>query len=150
MAIPMATTEMVADQRRAEMIQLLDLLFQEGVLDEEFNRIQSMEDETSPDFVVDVIHSFFGDIEKISKIFHELLFVLRLISILLVKKQRQGKHRFRESRVDLELYLRCLDVLELMDMEFIYYKTKMEEFIEIKREFEIASGIAFPQNEEVP
>ncbi|MED6146392.1 peroxiredoxin type-2 [Stylosanthes scabra] len=48
--------------------QLLDYtasLFQEGYLDDQFNQLQELQDESNPDFVVEVVTLFFEDADRL-------------------------------------------------------------------------------------
>ncbi|KAJ4719542.1 histidine-containing phosphotransfer protein 1-like [Melia azedarach] len=48
--------------------QLLDYsnsLFREGFLDKQFNQLQQLQDETNPDFVVEVVNLYFEDSERL-------------------------------------------------------------------------------------
>ncbi|GAU21393.1 hypothetical protein TSUD_32220, partial [Trifolium subterraneum] len=40
-------------------------LFQEGFLDNQFNQLEQLQDESNPDFVVEVVTLFFDDAERI-------------------------------------------------------------------------------------
>ncbi|KAF7124430.1 hypothetical protein RHSIM_Rhsim12G0191300 [Rhododendron simsii] len=76
-----------ANQLLADMNRLLSLLFHQGVLDEQFLELQQLQDETSPNFVYDVVNIYFQESEKL----------IRNLRGLLVDKEfsdykKMGKH----------------------------------------------------------
>ncbi|KMT00665.1 hypothetical protein BVRB_9g219550 [Beta vulgaris subsp. vulgaris] len=56
---------LAADQLRADMNRLLAVLFHQGVLDEQFLQLQQLQDESSPDFVSEVVNIYFHESEKL-------------------------------------------------------------------------------------
>lgn len=48
----------------------------QGVLDEQFLQLQQLQDESSPDFVSEVVNIYFHETEKLLRNFRELLYVL--------------------------------------------------------------------------
>ncbi|KAM0034851.1 putative HPT domain superfamily protein [Helianthus anomalus] len=46
------------------MNRLLSLLFHQGVLDEQFLQLQQLQDQTSPNFVSEVVTIYFHESEK--------------------------------------------------------------------------------------
>ncbi|KVH98001.1 Signal transduction histidine kinase, phosphotransfer (Hpt) domain-containing protein [Cynara cardunculus var. scolymus] len=49
---------------RTDMNRLLSLLFHQGVLDEQFLQLQQLQDQTSPNFVSEVVTIYFHESEK--------------------------------------------------------------------------------------
>ncbi|KAG6669487.1 hypothetical protein CIPAW_01G248000 [Carya illinoinensis] len=62
-----------ADRLRADMNRLLALLFHQGVLDEQFLQLQQLQDETSPNFVCEVVNIYFHESEKLLRNLRGLL-----------------------------------------------------------------------------
>ncbi|KAF2293189.1 hypothetical protein GH714_038793 [Hevea brasiliensis] len=62
-----------ADRLRADMNRLLALLFHQGVLDEQFLQLQQLQDESSPNFVSEVVNIYFHESEKLLRNLRGLL-----------------------------------------------------------------------------
>ncbi|OIW09068.1 hypothetical protein TanjilG_16295 [Lupinus angustifolius] len=54
-----------ADLLWADMNRLLAFLFHQGVLDEQFLQLQQLQDDTSPNFVSEVVNIYFHESEKL-------------------------------------------------------------------------------------
>lgn len=52
-------------QLQMQLIEYTSSLFQEGFLDDQFNQLQQLQDESNPDFVVEVVTLFFEDAERL-------------------------------------------------------------------------------------
>ncbi|KAH9715091.1 histidine-containing phosphotransfer protein 6 [Citrus sinensis] len=61
------------DRLRADMNRLLALLFHQGVLDEQFLQLQQLQDESSPNFVSEVVNIYFHESEKLLRNLRSLL-----------------------------------------------------------------------------
>ncbi|KAJ1433937.1 Signal transduction histidine kinase, phosphotransfer [Sesbania bispinosa] len=48
-----------------QLVEYTSSLFQEGFLDDQFNQLQQLQDESNPDFVVEVVTLFFEDAERL-------------------------------------------------------------------------------------
>ena len=53
------------------------MLFGQGLLDEQFSQLQQLQDETTPDFVEEVVALFFEDSERLLKQLTESLYAYR-------------------------------------------------------------------------
>lgn len=53
-------------------------LYVQGVLDEQFLQLQQLEDESSPNFVSEVVNIYFNESEKLLRNLRGLLYVLLL------------------------------------------------------------------------
>ncbi|XP_010909891.2 uncharacterized protein [Elaeis guineensis] len=62
-----------AARLEADMNRLMALLFHQGVLDEQFMQLQQLQDESSPNFVSEVISIYFRESEKLLKNLRSLL-----------------------------------------------------------------------------
>lgn len=54
-------------------------LYVQGVLDEQFLQLQQLEDESSPNFVSEVVNIYFNESEKLLRNLRGLLYVLLLL-----------------------------------------------------------------------
>ncbi|KOM54738.1 hypothetical protein LR48_Vigan10g063000 [Vigna angularis] len=52
-------------QLQKNLVDYTASLFHEGFLDEQFNQLQQLQDESNPDFVVEVVTLFFEDAERL-------------------------------------------------------------------------------------
>ncbi|CAK7340818.1 unnamed protein product [Dovyalis caffra] len=52
-------------QLQRQLVDYTAQLFNEGILDDQFNQLQQLQDESNPDFVVEVVTLFFEDSERL-------------------------------------------------------------------------------------
>ncbi|KAK1360114.1 Histidine-containing phosphotransfer protein [Heracleum sosnowskyi] len=143
----------------AEMNRLLALLFHQGVLDEQFLQLLQLRDESSPNFVSEVVNMYFNESEK-------LLRSLRALSVdrqhweytkvglhlnqLMGSSSSIGANRIRNVciafRAASEQNNRpgCLRALDVLEHEFCYLKNKLHEFFLIEQQRVLAAGIRYP------
>ncbi|XP_044495001.1 pseudo histidine-containing phosphotransfer protein 6-like [Mangifera indica] len=135
-----------ADRLRTDMNRLLALLFHQGVLDEQFLQLQQLQDESTPNFVSEVVNIYFHESEKL----------LRNLRLILVDKEFSdykkmgihlnqmmgssssiGANRVRNVcvafRAASEQHNRagCLRALELLEHEYCYLKNKLHELFQV-------------------
>ncbi|KAH6758734.1 histidine phosphotransfer protein 6 [Perilla frutescens var. frutescens] len=153
------------DQLRADMNRLLAILFHQGVLDEQFLQLQQLQDESSPNFVSEVVNIYFHESEKL----------LRNLRALLVDKEfsdykKMGIHlnQFMGSsssigaqrvrnvciafRAACEQNNRtgCLRALELLEYEYCYLKNKLHELFQIEQQRILAGAVRYPVPQQHP
>ncbi|KAF3782211.1 histidine-containing phosphotransfer protein 6 [Nymphaea thermarum] len=92
-----------ADKLEADMHRLLTLLLHQGVLDEQFLQLQQLQDETSPNFVAEVVTIYFRETEKLLTNLRKLL-CLRLLAHLeheycLLKNKLHELFQIEQQRV---------------------------------------------------
>ncbi|TKY62499.1 Histidine-containing phosphotransfer protein 1 [Spatholobus suberectus] len=133
---------------------ILSFAFTVGFLDDQFNQLQKLQDESSPYFVMEVVTMFFGDSEKL----------LNSIALALEQKPVDFKsvdshvHQFKGSSAsvgaarvkdvctnfrniceaqDLEGCMRCLQQLQ---QEYFLLKNNLQYSFRLQQEIQAAGG----------
>ncbi|CAM8943252.1 unnamed protein product [Rhodiola kirilowii] len=148
------------DSLRADMNRLLALLFHQGVLDEQFLQLQQLQDDTSPNFVSQVVNIFFHESEKLLKNLRELLIDKELwdsnkmgihlnqlmgsSSSIGAKRVRNGCVAFRAA-AEQNNRLGCIRALEILEHEYCYLKNKLQELFQMEQQRMLAAGIRYPE-----
>ncbi|KAE9618989.1 hypothetical protein Lal_00046916 [Lupinus albus] len=130
--------------------QLVDYtvsLFNEGFLDEQFNQLQQLQDESNPDFVVEVVTLFFENAERLLNeltiaLSHESIDFKRLdahVHHLKGSSSSIGAQRihrvcisFRNSCVEQNVE-GCLKSLQQVKQEYSLVKTKLETLFKMEQ-----------------
>lgn len=68
-------------KKKTNVGQLVYVNFWQGVLDEQFLQLQQLQDESSPNFVSEVVNIYFHESEKLLRNLRGLLYVSSLYSI---------------------------------------------------------------------
>ncbi|XP_058068769.1 pseudo histidine-containing phosphotransfer protein 6 isoform X2 [Magnolia sinica] len=145
-----------ADRLRADMNRLLALLFHQGVLDEQFLQLQQLQDETSPNFVSEVVSIYFRESEKLLRNLRALLEssdykkmgihlnqFMGSSSSIGAKRVRNVCVAFRAAS-EQNNRAGCLRSLELLEHEYCYLKNKLHELFHIEQQRVMASGVRYP------
>ncbi|GER48437.1 histidine-containing phosphotransfer protein [Striga asiatica] len=143
------------DRLRVDMNRLLALLFHQGVLDEQFIQLQQLQDESSPNFVSEVVNIYFQESEKLLKNLRGLLVDKEFsdykkmgmhLNQLMGSSSSIGAQRVRNVcvafRAASELNNRagCLRALEVLECEYCYLKNKLHELLEIEQQRMLAAS----------
>ncbi|XP_027367105.1 histidine-containing phosphotransfer protein 1-like [Abrus precatorius] len=141
-------------QLQRQIVDYTASLFHEGFLDDQFNQLQQLQDESNPDFVVEVVTLFFEDAERL---INELTIALSQQSIDFKKldahvHQLKGSsssigaqrvHRicisFRNSCEDQNVE-GCLMNLQLVKREYSLVKNKLETLFRMEQKLLAAGG----------
>ncbi|CAL1377724.1 unnamed protein product [Linum trigynum] len=159
-----------AERLGADMNRLLALLFHQGVLDEQFLQLQQLEDETSPNFVSEVVSIFFHESEKLLTSLRSLLMMVEgdhdqdheggleygkigvhlnqfmgSSSSIGAKRVRNVCLAFRAAS-DHHNRHGCLRALEQLEHEYCYLKNKLHEFFQLEQQKVLAAGVRYPMN----
>ncbi|XP_057465237.1 pseudo histidine-containing phosphotransfer protein 6 isoform X2 [Actinidia eriantha] len=126
-----------ADRLRADMNRLLALLFHQGVLDEQFLQLQQLQDETSPNFVLE---REFSDYKKMGIHLNQLIGSSSSIG---AKRLANICVAFRAAS-DQNNPTACLRALEILEHEYCYLKNKLHEFFQIEQQRVMAAGVRYP------
>ncbi|KAF1898572.1 hypothetical protein Lal_00023575 [Lupinus albus] len=148
-----------ADLLWVDMNRLLSFLFHQGVLDEQFLQLQQLQDETSPNFVTEVVNIYFHESEKLLKNLRELLMEKELseykrigmhLNQFIGSSSSIGAKRvtnvciaFRAA-TDQNNRPGCLRALEMLEHEYCYLKNKLHELFQIEQQRALAARVRYP------
>ncbi|KAI5337369.1 PREDICTED: histidine-containing [Prunus dulcis] len=148
-----------ADRLRADMNRLLAMLFHQGVLDEQFLQLQQLQDESSPNFVSEVVNIYFHESEKLLKNLRELLMDREFsdykkmgthLNQFMGSSSSIGAKRIRNVCVAFRAASEhnnragCLRALEVLEHEYCYLKNKLHELFQIEQQRVLAAGVRYP------
>ncbi|PPD91353.1 hypothetical protein GOBAR_DD11703 [Gossypium barbadense] len=136
---------LAADRLRADMNRLLSFLFHQGILDEQFLQLQQLQDETSPNFVSEVVNIYFHESEKLLRNLRSLLMdrefsdynkmgihlnqFMGSSSSIGAKRIRNVCLAFRAAS-DQNNRAGCLSALEVLEHEYCFLKNKLHELFQ--------------------
>ncbi|KAI5566525.1 hypothetical protein POPTR_013G028300v4 [Populus trichocarpa] len=141
-------------QLQRQLVDYSAQLFNEGFLDDQFNQLQQLQDESNPDFVVEVVTLFFEDSErlldelakaleqqsvdyrKIDAHVHQLKGSSSSIGAQRVQKVCIGFRNFCEER-NIEGCQKCLQQVR---HEYSLVKTKLETLFKLEQKILAAGG----------
>ncbi|ESW16763.1 hypothetical protein PHAVU_007G183200 [Phaseolus vulgaris] len=141
-------------QLQKQLVDYTASLFHEGFLDEQFNQLQQLQDESNPDFVVEVVTLFFEDAERL---LNELTKTLgqpstdfkkldALVHQLKGSSSSIGAHRvhrvcisFRNSCEEQNVE-GCLKNLQQVTQEYYLVKSRLEALFKMEQQILAAGG----------
>ncbi|CAN1838184.1 Histidine-containing phosphotransfer protein 1 [Linum perenne] len=141
-------------QLQRQLVDYTASLFQEGILDDQFTQLQSLQDDSNPDFVVEVVSLFFEDSERL---INELAQSLEQTSIDFKKIDAHvhqlkgssssiGAQRVQKACVALRDHCEernsegCRKCLQQVKIEYVLVKNKLETLFKIERQVLAAGG----------
>ncbi|XP_062145190.1 histidine-containing phosphotransfer protein 1-like [Alnus glutinosa] len=144
-------------QLQKQLVDYSASLFDEGILDEQFNQLQQLQDESNPDFVVEVVSLFFEDSERL---LNELGKALEQQTVDFKKVDAHvhqlkgssssiGAQRVQKLCIGFRNYCEelntegCLKCLQQVKHEYSLVKTKLETLFKLERQL-IAAGGSIP------
>ncbi|GAV81481.1 Hpt domain-containing protein [Cephalotus follicularis] len=148
-----------ADQLLADMNRLLAFLFHQGVLDEQYLQLQQLQDESSPNFVSEVVNIYFHESEKLLRNLRSLLMDIEFsdykrmgihLNQMMGSSSSIGAKRVRNVCVafraacDYNNRLGCLRALELLEHEYCYLKNKLHELFQMEQQRILAARVRYP------
>ncbi|KAH8970114.1 hypothetical protein BDL97_02G070500 [Sphagnum fallax] len=113
----------------------MDSLRAEGLLDDQFSELQQLQDESSPDFVEEVVLLFIQDSGRIIKNLTESLIGAQRVKAVCIKL------RMCCNRQD---QLGCLFALEHVTREFEVIKGKLQTMLELEKQIVALGGTPPP------
>ncbi|KAK1577607.1 hypothetical protein EZV62_004293 [Acer yangbiense] len=148
------------DRLRADMNRLLALLFHQGVLDEQFLQLQQLQDESSPNFVSEVVNIYFHESEKLLRNLRTLLMDKEFsdykkigihLNQMMGSSSSIGAKRLTNVCVAFRAASQinnrsgCLRALELLEHEYCYLKNKLHELFQLEQQRILAAGVRYPR-----
>ncbi|KAG6701513.1 histidine-containing phosphotransfer protein 1-like isoform X5 [Carya illinoinensis] len=144
-------------QLQKQLVDYIASLFHEGFLDEQFNQLQQLQDESNPDFVVEVVSLFFEDSERL---LNELAKALEQETIDFRKVDAHvhqfkgssssiGAHRVQNVCITFRNYCEeqnvegCLKCLQQVKHEYSLVRNKLETLFQLEKQI-IAAGGSLP------
>ncbi|CAA0834789.1 Histidine-containing phosphotransfer protein 1 [Striga hermonthica] len=145
---------MEVNQLKRSFLEYAGLLFREGFLDGQFSQLQLLQDETNPDFVVEVVSLFFDDSDRL---LNELFAALDEHSVDF-KKLDAHVHQFKGSSASIgALRVKnsciafrnlcaeqnaegCLKCLKHINQEYMLLKTKLQGLFRLKQQIVAVGG----------
>ncbi|KAK6911494.1 Signal transduction histidine kinase, phosphotransfer (Hpt) domain [Dillenia turbinata] len=141
-------------QLRRQLVDYLTSLFQEGFLDNQFTQLQQLQDESNPDFVVEVVNLFFEDSERL---LNELTKALDQPSVDFKKVDSHvhqlkgssssiGAQRVQNVCIAFRNYCEehniegCLNCLQQVKQEYSLVKNKLETLFKLEQQLLAAGG----------
>ncbi|KAJ6715263.1 PSEUDO-HISTIDINE-CONTAINING PHOSPHOTRANSFER PROTEIN 6 [Salix viminalis] len=157
------------DRLRADMSRLLAILFHQGVLDEQFLQLQQLQDESSPNFVSEVVNIYFHESEKLftksqgptcktdgycdcrlDREFSDYKKMGIHLNQFMGSSSSIGANRVRNVCVAFRAASEqnnragCLRALELLEHEYCYLKNKLHELFQMEQQRVLAAGARYP------
>ncbi|KAI4329345.1 hypothetical protein L6164_021619 [Bauhinia variegata] len=157
--LPLWMLGLGADRLWADMNRLLAFLFHQGILDEQFLQLQQLQDETSPNFVSEVVNIYFHESEKLLRNLRALLMERELsdykkmgihLNQFMGSSSSIGAKRVRNVCVAFRAATEqsnragCLRALEMLEQEYCYLKNKLHELFQIEQQRALAAGVRYP------
>ncbi|XP_042986494.1 histidine-containing phosphotransfer protein 5-like isoform X2 [Carya illinoinensis] len=120
----------VMSQLQRQWLEHSAFLRKEGYLDDQFEQLRKLQDESSPDFVVEVVSIFFDDSEKL------LNNMARALEQKVVdfKQVDAHVHQFKGSSA------RCLRCAQKLQFEYSVLKTQLEYLFRLEQQIRAAGG----------
>ncbi|KAE8721191.1 Histidine-containing phosphotransfer protein 6 [Hibiscus syriacus] len=150
---------LAADWLRADANRLLALLFNQGILDEQFLQLQQLQDESSPNFVSEVVNIHFHESEKLLRNLRSLLMDREFsgynkmgihLNPFMGSSSSIGAKRIRNVCVAFRAASEqnnragCRRALELLEHEYCFLKNKLHELFQIQQQRVLAAGARYP------
>ncbi|CAK9874911.1 unnamed protein product [Sphagnum jensenii] len=138
-------------------VDLMDDMFKEGLLDEQFNQLQQLQDESNPNFLEEVVSLFFEDSQRILENMTETIGKDPIDYKVIDSQVHQfkgssssiGAQRVKNVCVtfrtccDKEDKKGCQDTLEEVGEEYNLIKKKLETMLELEKQI-VAIGGTLP------
>ncbi|XP_051129776.1 histidine-containing phosphotransfer protein 1-like [Andrographis paniculata] len=146
---------MDSTELQRHFLDYISTLFREGFLDGQFGQLQLLQDESNPDFVIEVVSLFFDDSERI---LNGLTTTLEQQNVDFKKidayvhqlkgsSSSIGAQRVRNACIafrnicEAQKVEACLECLEQVRQEYLLIKTKLRALLQLEEKIIAAGGI---------
>ncbi|KAJ4954394.1 hypothetical protein NE237_011177 [Protea cynaroides] len=151
---------MDVNQMERRLVDYTASLFREGLLDDQFTQLQQLQDESNPDFVVEVVSVFFEDSERLLndlgrtldqqivdfKKVHDHVHQLKGSSSSIgAQRVKNGCIAFRNFCEEHNIE-GCLKCLQQVKQEYFLVKNKLESLFRLEQQI-LAAGGSIPMME---
>ncbi|KAL5566173.1 hypothetical protein UlMin_029337 [Ulmus minor] len=141
-------------QLKKQLVDYTASLFNEGLLDEQFNQLQKLQDENNPDFVVEVVTLFFEDSERLlnelAKVLDQPIPDYRKVDAhvhqLKGSSSSIGAQRVQKVCIEFRNFCEaqniegCLKCLQQVKLEYSLVKNKLETLFKFEQQLLAAGG----------
>ncbi|KAH7577476.1 hypothetical protein JRO89_XS01G0256000 [Xanthoceras sorbifolium] len=136
----------VVTQLQRQFIDYTASLYREGYVDDQFTQLQKLQDESSPDFVVEVVTLFFDDCEKLINNMAKALEQ----QVVDYKQVDSHVHQLKGSSsrfIPMDAKKRwCLRCLQQVNHDYSLLKNKLQTLFRLEQQI-LAAGGSIPMVE---
>ncbi|KAH7671409.1 Two-component phosphorelay intermediate involved in MAP kinase cascade regulation protein [Dioscorea alata] len=115
---------MAAVALKEQLASLMDSMYQEGLLDEQFQQLQSLQDETNPCFVMEVVTLFCDDAERIFGELDKIIVGAQNVKLACIQFRHSLEDNDREG---------CLRALNVVKREYLHLRSKLETMLQLEQ-----------------
>ncbi|KAL7210335.1 hypothetical protein ACSBR1_031821 [Camellia fascicularis] len=151
---------MEVGQLQRQYVEYTTSLFREGFLDSQFTQLQQLQDESNPDFVVEVVSLFFEDSERLLNDLNKALDQKGVdfkkvdgnVHQLKGSSSSIGANRVKNACVAFRNYCEeqsieaCFGCLQQVKQEYVLVKNKLETLFRLEQQI-LAAGGSVPMME---
>ncbi|XP_044500456.1 histidine-containing phosphotransfer protein 1-like [Mangifera indica] len=141
-------------QLQKKLIDYQTSLFNEGILDAQFNQLKELQDENNPDFVVEVVTLFFQDTERLltelAQILDQQIIDFNRLDAYVHQLKGSsssiGAQRVQTVCILFRQYCQeknigeCLKCLQQLKQEYYSVKNKLETLFKLEKQVQEAGG----------
>ncbi|XP_059439810.1 histidine-containing phosphotransfer protein 1-like [Corylus avellana] len=144
----------VMSQLRRQLLEHTAFLRKEGFLDDQFEQLQKLQDENSPDFVVEVVSIFFEDSEKLlnnmAKALEQKIVDFKQVDAHVHQFKGSsasiGAMRVKNVCIEFRNYCEaqnveeCFRCMQKLQYEYVLLKNQLEYLFRVEQQIRAAGG----------